>query len=146
MNDKKENNYKMNHKEYAEKLFEKDVFATETTGAKIEIAEPGYVKCSLQIERKHLNIRGAVMGGAIFTLADFAFGAAANLEGMGSVTLSCSINFLRPGTGPVLYAEARSIKNGKSINFYEVTITDSDGKIVATMMANGFNTSPVPLD
>lgn len=136
----------MNNKEYAEKIFSRDVYATETTGAKIDVVEPGYVKCSLPVERKHENIRGNVMGGAIFTLADFAFGVAANMVGMSSVTLSCAINYLRPATGPVLYAEARSIKNGRSVNFYEVTVTDSEGRIVATMMANGFNTEPVYLD
>lgn len=135
----------MNDKEYVEKIFEKDVYATETTGAKIDAVEPGYVKCSLQVERKHENIRGNVMGGAIFTLADFAFGVAANMEGMGSVTLSCTINYLRPATGPILYAEARSVKNGRTINFYEVTITDGEGRLIATMMATGFHVEPVPL-
>lgn len=133
----------MNYKEYAEKVFCKDIFSTETLGIKIDTVEPGYAKCSLQIERKHLNMRGNVMGGAIFTLADFAFGVAANIEEVGSVSLSCAINYLRPAVGPVLYAEAKNVKNGKTINFYEVTITDHEDKVIATMMATGFNVEPM---
>ena len=137
---------KRENEDYTEtvrKLFEKDIFAVETTGAKVEKAGPGYSLCSLRVDRRHLNIRGTVMGGVIFTLADFAFGAAANNGKSGSVSLSSNINFLRAAAGPVLYAEAKCVKNGKNISFYDISITDGEGQIIATASVNGF-VKPIP--
>ena len=64
----------------ARKMFAKDRFATEQTGAVIEEVAPNYAKCSMQIMDQHRNAYGGVMGGAIYTLADFAFAVASNFE------------------------------------------------------------------
>lgn len=124
--------------EYIRTLFQKDTFAVETTGARVEKAGPGYALCSLRVDERHRNIRGDVMGGVIFTLADFAFGAAANTGDSGSVSLSSNINFLRGTKGPVLYAEAKCVKRGRNIGFYDVTVTDGEDRIIATASINGF--------
>ena len=128
----------MDYTEQAREMFKSDIYAVETTGVRIEEARPGYSKCSLKIDGRHFNVNGDVMGGAIFTLADYAFGVAANIGGKAAVSLSGSISFLRPTKGPVLYAEARSVKDGRSIAFYDITVTDGDGNIVATVAASGF--------
>lgn len=60
-----------------QKVFSNDRFATDN-GAVIEQADEGYAKCWLEIQPHHLNAAGTVMGGAIFTLADFAFAVASN--------------------------------------------------------------------
>jgi acyl-CoA thioesterase len=128
----------MDYTEKARERFSKDRFAYELTG--IEIMEAGelWSRCRLTISDKHLNRNNNVMGGAIFTLADFAFGCAANTPVRGCVTLSSSINFMRASTGPVLYAEARCEKNGRRICFFIVTVTDDEGKIIAQAQFNGF--------
>lgn len=64
------------------KLFKKDRFATESGAVINEIGER-YAKCSLKLSDSHRNALGAVMGGAIFTLADFAFAVAANWQDPG---------------------------------------------------------------
>ena len=53
--------------------FAGDRFATETAGVIIDAAEPGRAVCSMPIRPIHLNANSVPMGGAIFTLADFAF-------------------------------------------------------------------------
>ena len=58
--------------EQIQKVFANDRFATDN-GAVIEQVDEGYAKCWLEIQPHHLNAAGTVMGGAIFTLADFAF-------------------------------------------------------------------------
>lgn len=126
------------YKEQAVERFSSDIYAVETTGVRIEEAGVNYSKCSLEIDRRHFNAHGDVMGGAIFTLADYAFGVAANTGNPPTVSLSGTINFLRASKGPVLYAGVKCVKNGKSIAFFEVTVTDSAGNVVATVMANGF--------
>jgi len=128
----------MDYKEQAVERFSNDIYAVKTTGIKIEEAGVNYSKCSMQIDERHFNVDKCVMGGAIFTLADYAFGVAANTGNPQTVSLSGSINFLRATKGPVLYAEAKCVKRGKSIAFFEIIVTDSENNVVATMMANGF--------
>ena len=49
--------------------FSGDLFATKAAGAVIDEAEDGFARCSMELSDTHRNARGAVMGGAIFTLA-----------------------------------------------------------------------------
>lgn len=128
----------MDYTEKARELFSSDIYAVETTGVRIEEVRPDYCKCSLKIDERHYNVNRNVMGGAIFTLADYTFGVAANVENPSAVSLTSTINFIRPTKGPVIYAEAKCIKSGRSIVFYDITVTDSDGNIIATVAANGF--------
>ena len=118
--------------------FSNDKYAVNTTGITIEKADIDYAKCSMRIDERHFNCEGSVMGGAIFTLADYAFGVAANSGNLQTVSLSGTINFMRATKGPVLYAEAKCIKSGRSIAFFEITVTDDAGNIIAIVLANGF--------
>lgn len=131
----------MDYTQYAKDNFSRDRYAIDLTGVKIEEASEGYSRCSMVVEDKHLNNNDKVMGGAIYTLADYAFGVAANTPLSNCVSLNATINFLRSTTGPILYAEARCIKNGRSICFYDVTVTDGEGAVVATISADGFRSN-----
>ena len=66
--------------EEARAYFSNDKFAMKTTGIQIDDVKPLYAKCSLKITDAHKNAAGAVMGGAIFTLADFTFAVAVNFK------------------------------------------------------------------
>ena len=57
--------------------FANDLFATQATGARLVEVGEYYAKCTLDIQPKHRNAMGGVMGGVMFTLADLAFAAAA---------------------------------------------------------------------
>ena len=59
--------------EEAREYFSQDRYATEVTGAVIEEVGEGYARVSCKLTSCHLNARGFVMGGVMFTLADFAF-------------------------------------------------------------------------
>ncbi len=128
----------MTHLEYARELFAKDLYATECTGAVIESAEPGHAVCTLRIEKKHQNAGGVVMGGAIFTLADFAFAVAANVDRLPTVAQSAQIAFLSPGRGSVLRAEATCVKRGRTTAFFRTDVTDEAGNLVASVTTNGY--------
>ena len=58
--------------------FSNDRFATQAAEIRIVEAQPQYAVCEMPILEKHRNARGTPMGGAIFTLADFAAAVAAN--------------------------------------------------------------------
>lgn len=139
--------------EYLDKIkerFSKDIYATETTSIVIENAIPSDVNnpegcsaknvvCSFKINPKHSNANNSVMGGAIFTLADYAFAVSANgiSEKFVVVTVSSTINFINAGKGEKLIALPKCIKDGKSICVYEVNIQNEQDKLIATVIITG---------
>lgn len=125
--------------EQIREAFAKDSFSVGTLGCEIREAEPGRSLCAMPLRPMHRNLAGIPHGGAIFTLGDFAFSVAANAFAE-RVTLSLQhdITYFRPARGQVLLAEARCLKSGRSVSYYEVGITDELGTSVARMSVNGF--------
>lgn len=119
--------------------FAADVFATETTGVEIVSAEPGHALCRVTVGPQHLNANGVPQGGAIFTLADFAFAIAVNGHAE-EITVSqhMAITFLAAAKGKELNAEARCLKAGRRTCLYEINVTDELGTYVAHCTSNGF--------
>lgn len=124
--------------EQIQKIFANDRFATEN-GAVIEDVNEGYAKCSLEIQQRHLNAAGAVMGGAIFTLADFAFAVASNWNKPLHVSTTSQITYLGAAKGSRLIAEARKVKEGRSTCYYLVEVKDDLGNAVAHVTSSGFS-------
>lgn len=123
---------------WAKENFAKDIFATETAGIEILSVGIGYAKCRMLVRDCHKNAADVVMGGAIFTLADFTFAVSANTPETLTVSLSAQINFLRGGTGRELIAEATCVKDGKSTCYYEVVVLDENQKLIAKVSVNGY--------
>ena len=127
----------MKTKEELLEYFKGDLFAMNM-GAMIDsVSETGAV-CSLSLNDGHRNARGAVMGGAIFTLADFAFAGGANSYGKRATAMSASITYMRPGTGKKLIAEAKEVSCGKKTCLFDVTVCNDEGKKIAKLLINGF--------
>ena len=119
--------------------FAADRFAVEAAGVQIMEAEPGRCLCRMALRPIHCNAAGWPMGGAVFTLADFAFAVAANaFAARVTVSQQVSITFLSPAKGEVLTAEARCLKAGRTACFYQVEIRDETGAQVACASVNGF--------
>lgn len=124
--------------EQIRKIFANDRFATDN-GAVIDEVDDGYAKCSLEIQQNHLNAMGTVMGGAIFTLADFAFAVAANWNKLLNVSTTSQITYLGAAKGKRLIAEAHKVKEGRSTCYYLVNVTDELGNMVAHVTSSGFS-------
>ena len=121
--------------------FAADRFATDAAGCEIRLAEPGHAICAMTLQPHHLNAAGTPQGGAIFTLADFAFAVAVNVYAETvTVSLQHDITFLSPAKGSEVIAEAKRIRSGRSTCFYTVSVTDDLGSAVANMTVNGFVT------
>ena len=118
--------------------FEGDLFVTQGLSAVIDDAAYGWARCSMDIEPRHCNALGIPMGGTMFTLADFAFAVAANQNGRAVVTQASQITFLKPAAGKRLIAEAKLIKDGRRVCFYEITVRDELGPDVAFVTLNGY--------
>ena len=127
----------MRNLEAAREFFKNDIYATETTGIEIAEVREGYAKCTLRLDRRHRNAAGMVMGGALFTLADFAFAVASNEETAPSVSLTANIAYLSPARDGILTAEAACLKSGRRTCSYTVTITDEEGVTVAVLSETG---------
>lgn len=123
--------------EEVKKIFEGDRFATQC-GAVIDEIGDCSATCSLIITDSHRNAMGAVMGGVYFTLADFAFGVAANREKMGCVSLHSDIAFLGAAKGGKLIAKATCVKNGRSTACYRIDVTDDLGNLTAIITTTGY--------
>jgi acyl-CoA thioesterase len=110
----------------------------------IELLElrPGYCRAALTLLPHMVNFHGSPHGGAIFSLADFAFGGACNGHGVPAVALTVTIQFLAAArAGQRLVAEARETRQGKRAGFFAMTVTDhADGTVVAMGQAVSMRT------
>lgn len=110
--------------------FQKDRFAV-SNGIKLVEAGNGFCKAMLKIEDRHLNAANVVQGGAIFTLADFAFGYAANSRGQLALAINANISFLKGKTSGTLFATATEVSQPNRIGAYDVLITDENNDVIA---------------
>ncbi len=130
--------------EQVQRIFSNDRFATETTGCRVVEAGPGHAVCELDVSERHLNEKGGVMGGAIFTLADFACAVASNVGEEPTVSVAFSIQYLSAVKGKRLIATADAQKNGRTLGFYDCTVRDDLGRDVAHVTGTCMHTAPCP--
>ncbi|MBQ1502048.1 MAG: PaaI family thioesterase [Firmicutes bacterium] len=122
-------------------FFAGDRFATEATGIRIVKADDNYARCVLEIKGKHKNANGIVMGGAIFTLADFTFAVATNSDpDTMTVSLNSQIQYLRAAKEGCLTSESRVLRMGRSSCVLEIDITDDEGRLIAKATITGMVT------
>ena len=123
--------------EEAREYFKNDLFATENGMVIDEIGED-WATCSVVLEPKHRNATGGVMGGAIFTLADFAFAVACNQVHCPTVGLQVSVNYLSGTRGTKLFAHATCHKDGRTSGVYNVDVTDDLGRDIAQFIGTAY--------
>lgn len=131
----------MSDLEKARDFFYKDLYATKLSGIQIDEVSEHYAKCSMKITENHQNAYGGVMGGAIFTLADFTFAVASNFNQPQTVSVTSQINYTGMAKGEKLIAEAKVIKDGRSTCLYEIIITDDKETQVAFVTITGMKLS-----
>ena len=116
--------------ELARRCLGKDRFAAHCGIQLLSIAS-GHARAKMELKPQHWNGLGTVQGGAIFTLADFTFAAAANSHGTISVALNVSISFLKAAKTGTLWAEAREVSKGFKVGSYTIEVKDDERAIVA---------------
>lgn len=107
-----------------------DKFA-QYCGIELIDVEAGWAKTSMKIEPHHMNGAKTVHGGAIFTLADFAFAVASNSHGSLAMGINTSVCFVKAAAKGTLYAEAREQSINPKLASYSVLVTDDSGDTVA---------------
>jgi len=121
-------------------IIDADSYA-EYLGAELVDIRPGWARVRLKLTDDHLNFMGLIHGGVIFSLADVAFGAAANSFGSKAMALSVNINFQAPAPpGDILTAEVELISRAGRMGLYGMRVTDSAGKDIARCSGWAYHT------
>ncbi len=107
-----------------------DQFAAHC-GIELVSVAAGQARAKLVLLRQHLNGLGIVQGGAVFTLADFAFAAASNSHGTVAVAVNVSITFLQAATSGTLYADAREVSRNSRLGSYTVEVKNERDDLIA---------------
>ena len=117
--------------EEARAYFSCDRFAAENGLTLDELAE-NHAVTSLTVGDRHKNAYGGVMGGVLFTLADFAFAAAVNSHGRVTVSVNSSIAIHKSVSEGWLYATATETLDHRKLPYCVVEIKDEAGNLIAT--------------
>ena len=94
----------------------------------------GTARLSLPIEQQFTNSLGTAHGGVIMSLLDVALCTAARTlhpDSIGVITIDMSTSFIGGGSGERLIAEARVLRDGRSMTFVEGEAKNADGSLVA---------------
>ncbi len=111
-------------------FFKRDLFAAKN-GIEIVKIGPGRAEARMNVTGEHLNAVGTAHGGALFSLADFAFAMAANSGGQVTVAINVSISYFKAVSSGILTASAREVSGGGRIASYTVEIRDEADDLVA---------------
>lgn len=119
--------------------FLNDRFATN---AGIELIEcgPGHAKAQVEIRPGHMNAAGVVHGGMVFTLADFACGAALNAYGLVTLSVNASVSYFGKGIAGTLTAEAVEVSRSNRLSSCDVNVFDQSGTLIANFKGMGYIT------
>ncbi len=121
----------------ARRLMSGDRWAALTGARLVEVRE-GYARTTLRLADRHLNGVDVVQGGAVFTLADFAFAAACNSTGRVAVAVDVSISYVKGVARGALVAEAREEAVTNRLSTCLVRVTDEAGDLVALFKGTAY--------
>ncbi|MFW6022647.1 MAG: PaaI family thioesterase [Halanaerobiaceae bacterium] len=119
------------------KRIKNDRFASYV-GIELLKVEKGYALTEMKIKDIHMNGVDIVQGGAIFTLADFAFAAASNSRGFVTVGINVSISYFKPAKGTYIRAEAKEVSSSNRLCNYNVDISDENNDLIARFHGTGY--------
>jgi acyl-CoA thioesterase len=111
-------------------FLQRDAFVKHC-GIELVSFAPGHAVTRMAVQPWHLNAVGIVQGGAIFTLADFAFAVASNAHGTVAVGINVGITYMKSAKAGVLAAEAREVALNPKLASYTVNVTDETGGLLA---------------
>ncbi len=127
-----------------QKFFDNDQFA-QRANVKLLSVSPGKALAEMVLQPYHWNGIQYVQGGAIFTLADFAFAAAANSHGTVAVAVNVSITFMKAAKEGTLRAEAKELSKNFRLGSYSVEVRDDTGDLVAVFQGLAYRkTDKIP--
>ena len=119
-----------------------DHFAKEN-GMVITRLGEGSSEAVLTATERHFNGMNIIMGGALFTLSDFAFAAAIHTFGFCAVGMNTTTAFLKPGKGvpgAKFTARAKVVSRTRRTGVFDVNVYDEEDRLLAHSLMTGFIT------
>ena len=117
--------------------YQKKIPFVEHLGVVTEALGEGSARLAIALPAHFTNSLGTAHGGVILSLLDVALCTAARTlhpESLGVVTIDMSTSFIGGGKGDRLVAEARVLRDTRSITFVEGEAKNEDGTLVARAM------------
>ncbi len=135
----------MEHKTQAadriHRLAARDPFAG-FLGLRCTDAGPGHATVALTIDDAHLNFNGTCHGGVIFSLADTAFGLAANSHGVIAAGIDAHITYhVAAQRGDTLTAAAAEVSRLRRIAVYRIDVRRDDATLIASFTGTVYVTT-----
>jgi acyl-CoA thioesterase len=101
-------------------------------GIKLHDVGSGTSELHMVVQSCHINFNGTCHGGALYALADSAFGFASNSHGILAAGIDTHMTYhVGVSEGEVLVATAHEISRSRRIAVYQVEILNSAGTLVA---------------
>jgi LAO/AO transport system kinase len=98
-----------------------------TLGIAVRGGGPGRAEVAMRVDARHLNFNGGCHGGAIFALADSAFGLASNSHGPLAAGIDAHITFQAGvAAGDTLVARAVEVQRSRRIGVYRIDVVRED--------------------
>ena len=108
-------------------------------GIRLVDIDVGWAVAEMKFSGEKEDIFGMAHGGAIFSLVDEAFGAAANSHGTVALALNVNITYVQsPSSGETLRAEAREVDRSETASTCEIRVLGEDDRLIATAQATGY--------
>ena len=120
-------------KEQIKEIMEQSGFINNNNYEIVEVIENKSATLKGYLTETSNNPYNIAHGGFIFGLGDTAMGVAASSTGKKAVTLSATINYLKPSTGQYLKAVAEIVRSGKTTCYLRTNIYDDQDNLVAAM-------------
>jgi len=103
---------------------------------------PGRATVAMTVREQHLNFNGTCHGGAIFALADSAFGLASNSHGAIAAGIDAHITYQASASlGDALTATATEVSRSRKLAVYRIDITGADGTMISTFTGTVYVTT-----
>lgn len=121
----------MNAKEVKE-LISQNEYAKFLQLELIELKE-GYAIGKIPFKSNVANPYQSMHGGVLYSLADIVAGCAACAFGSNVTTINGNLSYVRPALNTqYVTCEAKVIKQGKQVAFYQVDLFNDDHEVVAS--------------
>ena len=102
----------------------------------------GYATVAMTVGEQHLNFNGTCHGGAIFALADAAFGLASNSHGSIAAGIDAHITYqASASTGDTLAATATEVSRSRRLAVYRIDVRRTDATMIASFTGTVYVTA-----
>ncbi len=123
-----------------DKMLSGDAFS-KWLGIEILDISTGYCKLKMKVRKEMTNGFNIAHGGITYSLADSALAFAANSDGIQSLSVETSINYIKKVmNGDTLIAETQELEKQEKTAYYLVKIVNQDGIYVAEFNGKVYRT------